>query len=139
MKSGIPIRAFASLLGRQLWRHPFITFLTAAGVALGVAMVSAIDIAGASALDSFAFSAQSIRGAATHAITAQPDRIPWQVYADLRTRLGIRSSAPVITDLVTVAELNGVTMTLLGVDPVAEAPFRSFLGELKEMHLAAKG
>ncbi len=139
MKSGIPVRAFASLLGRQLWRHPFITFLTAAGVALGVAMVSAIDIAGASALDSFAFSAQSIRGAATHAITAQPDRIPWQVYADLRTRLGIRSSAPVITDLVTVAELNGVTMTLLGVDPVAEAPFRSFLGRTEGNAFGVEG
>ncbi len=128
MNSGIPVRAFASLLGRQLWRHPFITFLTAAGVALGVAMVSAIDIAGASALASFAFSAQSVRGAATHAITAEPGRIPWQVYADLRTRFGIRASAPVITDLVTVTELDGITMTLLGVDPVAEAPYRSFLG-----------
>lgn len=126
----IPIRAFATLLGRQLWRHPFITFLTAAGVAIGVAMVAAIDIASVSALESFTFSTQSVRGAATHSITAEPERVPWQIYADLRTRLGVRSSAPVISEFVTVTELNGVTMTLLGVDPIAEAPHRSFLGEV---------
>ena len=129
MRRQFPIRAFASLLGRQLWRHPFMTFLTAAGVALGVAMVAAIDIAGVSALDSFTFSTQSIRGAATHAITAHPNRVPWQVYADLRIRLRVRASAPIITELVTLPELDGVTMTLLGIDPVAEAPYRSFLGD----------
>ncbi len=128
MSRRIPARAFASLLGHQLWRHPFMTLLTAAGVTLGVAMVAAIDVASVSALDSFIFSTQSMRGAATHAITAHPHRIPWQVYADLRTRLGVRASAPIITEMVTVPALDGATMTLLGIDPVAEAPYRAFLG-----------
>ncbi len=127
MKKRIPVRAFASLLSHQLWRQPFMTCLTAAGVALGVAMVAAIDIASASALNSFAFSTQSMRGAATHAVTARPDRVPWHVYADLRTRLRVRASAPVLTALVTVPALDGTTMTLLGIDPIAEAPYRSFL------------
>lgn len=134
----IPIRAFYVLLGRQLWRHPLMTFLTAAGVALGVAMVAAIDMASISARDSFAFSTQSVRGSASHSITALPNRIPWQVYLDLRTNLGVRASAPVITEFVTVAELNGLTMTLLGVDPIAEAPYRSFLGEVGGIALGSR-
>ena len=50
------------------------------------------------------------------------------MYVDLRTQWGVRASAPVITEQVAVSELGGVTMTLLGVDPIAEAPYRSFLG-----------
>lgn len=120
------LRVCAGLLYRQLRGQPFVTFLAAAGVALGVAMVVAIDIANSSALESFRFSSQSLRGAATHVITGRPGRVPLEVYGDLR-RLGLTRSAPVITELVSVSELEGTVMRLIGIDPIAEGPHREFL------------
>ncbi|MGH2543633.1 MAG: ABC transporter permease, partial [Ardenticatenaceae bacterium] len=41
--------------------------------------------------------------------------------------LGLRAVAPVVADFVVVEELDERPMRLLGVDPLAEAPFRSYL------------
>ncbi len=46
--------------------------------------------------------------------------------ATLRTTLGIEKSAPVISRLVTVVELDHRPLTLLGIDPFSEIHFRNF-------------
>lgn len=130
MKALVASRAFRVLLQSQWRRNPAFAFLIVAGVALGVAMASSIDIASASALKALEYSTQTLRGPASHVITARPARLPWQVYVDLRTRLGVRNSAPVVTDRVEVAAAGGQArfMTLVGIDPMAEMPYRSWLG-----------
>lgn len=110
---------------RHLARHPWITVLSVVGVALGVAVVVAVDVSSRSARVSFELATEAIGGRATHQIVGGPAGVPEAIYTELRTELGLRSSAPVVEGRVAVGE-TGRTMTLLGVDPLAEAPFRGW-------------
>ena len=49
------------------------------------------------------------------------------MYARLRTDGVLAAAAPIVTDYVTSPQLGGRPIQLLGVDPFAEAPFRSYL------------
>ncbi len=109
-------------------RRPLQSMLLVLGVALGVAVVVAIDLANGSALAAFRLSTEAVTGRATHRIVGGPDGLDEALYRRLRTELGMRASAPIVEALVRVPALGGETLTLLGVDPFAEPPFRGFLG-----------
>ena len=117
-----------ALLGRAslraLSRHPWQIVLALIGVALGVAVVVAIDLANQSARRSFALSTNSVVGRATHQIVGGPNGLSEDVYADLRVA-GVRAIAPVVESH--VADSSGRVFHLLGVDPFAEAPFRPYV------------
>lgn len=117
---------------RQAWRHalhrPLQSLFFILGVAIGVAMIVAIDLANGSAQRAFELGAESVAGRATHQISGGPRGIDEQVYANLRRNLGYRLSAPVVESYVIVENLDAQPMRLLGVDAFAEAPFRSYLG-----------
>jgi putative ABC transport system permease protein len=98
--------------------------LSILGITLGVAVVTAVDLANDSARRSFELSMAQITGRTTHQIVGGPTGISEQLYADLRIRQGLRTSAPVVEGLVRV---RGETFTLLGLDPFAEKAFRPFL------------
>ncbi|MBZ0278633.1 MAG: ABC transporter permease, partial [Anaerolineae bacterium] len=97
------------------------------GVALGVAMVIAIDVANGSASRAFNLSAESIAGRATHQIIGGPVGLPSAFYRQLRLELGLQASAPVVEAYVRAADLGDQPLRLLGVDSFAEPPFRSYL------------
>ncbi len=97
------------------------------GVALGVAMVIAIDVANGSAKRAFDLSAQSISGNATHQIIASSNTLPTSLFDQIRTELGLRTSAPIVEEYVRGVQLDDQPLRLLGVDPFSEAPFRSYL------------
>jgi putative ABC transport system permease protein len=99
------------------------------GVALGVAMIVAIDLANSSASRAFALSTDSIVGKATHQIVTASDNLPSSLYRELRVELGLEEVAPVVTGLVLLEEAGDLPLQLLGVDPFAEAPFRNYLGD----------
>jgi putative ABC transport system permease protein len=101
------------------------------GVALGVAMMVAIDIANSSATRAFNLSADSISGSATHQIVGGPSGLPTELYQQVRVELGIRDSAPVVEAYVRAPELSDQPLRLLGVDPFAEAPFRGYLESIR--------
>ncbi|NND70965.1 MAG: ABC transporter permease, partial [Rhodothermales bacterium] len=126
---------FSSLLWRSsrryLLRHPVLMGLSVLGVALGVAVVIGIDIANSSALKSFELASETVTGKATHQIVGTNDRIDEEVYSLIRTELGIRSSAPVVTGYAIIPGPAGRTIQVLGVDILAEEPFRSFTGSLR--------
>lgn len=113
--------------GHALHR-PLQSILLVAGVALGVAVVVAIDLANESALAAFNLSTEAVSGRATHRIVGGAEGLDEALYVRLRTDPAIdaRASAPVVEGYVTVAELGGRPMTLLGLDPFAEPPFRAF-------------
>jgi putative ABC transport system permease protein len=96
------------------------------GIALGVSVVVAVDLANVSASRAFDLSVDSVVGRATHHIVGGPQGLDEALYADLR-RAGIaRNSAPIVTAYATSPQLSGRPVQLLGVDPFAEAPFRSY-------------
>ncbi|MCG8637200.1 MAG: FtsX-like permease family protein [Desulfobacterales bacterium] len=106
--------------------HFLRTLLMVFGIAMGVAGVTAIDIAKTSVSKSFDLSTAALTSRSTHQIKGSNLRIPQALFTRLRTGLGITASAPVITATVRVNEIEGALMTLMGVDPFSEGAFRDF-------------
>jgi putative ABC transport system permease protein len=114
---------------RSLLRRRWQTALMILSVALGVGVVVAIDLANTSARRAFQLSSQTIAGQSTHRIVGGPSGVPVSVYTQLRNEWGIRDSAPVIEAFATAIE-QGEQVRILGFDPLAETPFRSFLDDV---------
>ena len=123
------IRQYQDLLWesslRFLLKHPWHFLLSILGVALGVAMVISIDLSNSSAQRAFSLSAEALTGKTTHQIQGSGDFLSDQVYRDLRLTTGYRNSAPIIDGYGTLQGLDR-TFQILGVDPIAEGPFRDF-------------
>jgi putative ABC transport system permease protein len=120
--SGVLLRAGV----RHLAAHPGQLGLSILGIALGVAVVVAVDLANESARRAFAGFAESLTGRATHRIVGGPSGVPDDLYVRLR-RAGRRGLAPVVARDVAAPDWPGRTFHLFGVDPFAEAPFRSLV------------
>ena len=123
------------MLARSGWRffrrHPWQLALAMAGVALGVGVVSGVDLAGSAANRAFDYSIEAVAGRATHQIQPRGEGIDESLFARLRLDLGIREAAPVVEGRIIVSGTSAGTerpMTLLGVDPYSEAPFRDYVG-----------
>lgn len=121
-------RAIFRLAWRHAWRRPLQSLFLIVGVAIGVAMIVAIDLANTSAERAFALGTETVAGRATHTIVGGPQGLDEQVYTDIRRNLGFRLDAPVVEGYLVVDQLDHQPMRLLGVDPFAESPFRSYLG-----------
>lgn len=116
---------------RTLLRHPVQFAIMTLGIALGVAVMVGIDIANASAARAFDLSTNAVTGRATHAIVAGTQGVDESLYVRLRTDpqwRGKLESAPLVIAYAVSPQLDEVPFTLLGIDPFAEAPFRSYLG-----------
>ena len=112
---------------RYLLRHPWQSVLMIVGIALGVAVVVAVDLANASASRAFDLSAAAVTGKTTHQIEGGPQGLDDDLYAALlQAGLGV-PLAPVVADYAVSPQLGGRPLQLLGVDPFAEAPFRDYL------------
>lgn len=111
---------------RHLGRHPWLTALSLLGIALGVAVVVSIDLASDSAMRAFERSTDAVAGRATHQLSGGSSGVPEEVYRDLRLRRDAPVSAPVVEGYVQAAVGDRRTLTVLGVDPFAEGPFRDY-------------
>ena len=101
------------------------------GMALGVAVVFAVDIANESAKRAFSLSLDAVTGRATHQMTGGAAGIDEAVYTKLRTEIGYHQSAPVIDGTLTLSSGDQKvteTLQLLGVDLFAEPMFRNQQG-----------
>lgn len=114
---------------RYLLAHRWQSLLMMVGIALGVAVVVSIDLANASAGRAFTLSTETVTGRTTHFIQGGPRGVEDALYVRLRREGAARLAAPVISEYVTSPQLGSQPMQLLGIDPFADAPFRSFLGE----------
>jgi len=125
-----PTKSLWNVGWRYLLRNPLQTGLMVLGIVLGVAVVTAIDLANVSASRAFDLSTEAISGRTTHQIVGGPQGIEESIYVDLR-RSGItRDIAPVIASYVWSPELGSQYLQLLGIDPFAEGPFRDYVGRL---------
>jgi putative ABC transport system permease protein len=112
---------------RAAARRPLQSLLFVLGVALGVAMIVAIDLANGSAGRAFGLFTESIAGRATHTIDGGPSGLPDRLYTQLKVDLKIREAAPVVDDYVQVLEFDSQPIHVFGVDAFAEPPFRNYL------------
>lgn len=111
---------------RYLFRHPLQILFAVIGVALGVAVVAAIDLANHSADRAFRLSAEALTGRATHQIVGGPDGLMEDVYTHLRRSGKWPKSAPIVEGYAAVSSRPGLTLRILGVDPFVEKPFRNY-------------
>lgn len=107
------------LLWRASWRyhrrHSAQAWLMLAGVALGVAVVVAVDVANAAVERALRWSVDAVSGTATHEIVGGPDGIDETLYTRLRLA-GWRDIAPRVEGR---AELSGqpdTALTVIGAD-----------------------
>lgn len=114
---------------RHLARHPVQLLFGLVGVALGVAAVFSIDLANESARRAFRLSVDTVAGKATHRIVGGASGLPEELYAALRRRGESRTIAPVVEGYARVPGRPGGVLLVLGIDPFAEAPFRSYTPE----------
>ena len=129
--------------GRRFFvRHPWQYALAVAGVALGVAVVLGVDLAGASAKRAFDASTEMVMGRATHQVLPRSGRLDETLYVDVRLAMrrhgdAAAAAAPSVEGAITLPGDRRVV--LLGLDPFVEAPFRDeltvFSGELDVLGL----
>lgn len=133
-----PVNASSALWNvgwRYLLVHRWQSLLMVLGIALGVAVVISIDLANASAGKAFILSTETVTGKATHQIEGGPLGVDESIYIDLRRERVVDMAAPVISEYVTSPQMDNQPMQLLGIDPFADAPFRSFLGQASDTSL----
>jgi putative ABC transport system permease protein len=111
---------------RDLIRRPLQSGLMVAGIALGVAVVVSIDLANTSARKAFDLSAQAVIGKATHQLLGGPDGIGDDLYRVLRLEWGDHQAAPIASGRGSIPGA-GVSVELLGIDPIADQSFRSMI------------
>ncbi len=113
---------------RDFLRRPWQSALMIVGVALGVAVVIAIDLANASASRAFELSTEAVTGRTTHQIVGSSAGIPQELFRQVRVDWNIRTSAPVVEGVGIAPGLEEQPVRLLGIDPSSETAFRDTLG-----------
>jgi len=117
------------LAGRRFFRrHPWQLVLAITGVALGVAVVTGVDLAGRAAQRAFDVSQQAVAGAATHQIVGSAGDVDESLFRSLAVDRGLDRIAPIVEGRVVLD--GGAVLTLTGVDPFSEPPFRSYGAEI---------
>ncbi|MGD9258549.1 MAG: ABC transporter permease, partial [Gammaproteobacteria bacterium] len=83
--------------GRRFFvRHPWQLALAIVGVALGVAVVTGVDLAGSAARRAFDASREAVVGEATHQIVSRTGLFDDAVFRTLAVDAGLRKIAPVL-------------------------------------------
>jgi putative ABC transport system permease protein len=113
------LRLFARLFLRPLRNDPGRTVLAIFAVAMGVAVVVAIDLAGVAAVGSFRSSVETLAGDADFEVTAIGG-VPEQLVVELAMLPYPLRVRPRIEDYAVVAD-SGETVPLIGLDLVADA------------------
>ncbi len=109
----------------HLLRRPAQAALAFVGLALGVATITAVDIAVVSAGRAFELSMDAVNGSVTHQITGGPNGIDERLYAAMRMGGAISGlsvdMAPVVEGYVAVG---ADALQLFGIDPLVDAKVR---------------
>lgn len=130
MRSKIPFvsSGLINVSVRYLWQHRVQSVLMLVGVVLGVALLVAVDLANASARRSFELSVEAVTGKASHQIvSADPAGLDENVYINLRLQGVDVPTAPVLLAFMRVPQMGGRIVQLMGIDPIADIPFRGYL------------
>ena len=114
--NGLLLRATA----RHLLHHPWQLGLALLGIALGVAVVCAVQLTQASARQALEYAQRSLLGPATHRIEAADGALAEADFAALARRWPALPLAPVVTGEVTPDGTPAQRLQVVGIDPLAE-------------------
>lgn len=115
-----------ALAGFRYWvRSPSQLTLALISVALGVAVVVAVQLANQSALRGFRLTTQYLTSGSNYQLTGGPRGVPQHWYTRLKVNLGIEHAAPQIDGSF---QIQGRAFQLVGVAPLAETSLASRLG-----------
>ncbi|MBI2371160.1 MAG: FtsX-like permease family protein [Deltaproteobacteria bacterium] len=112
------------LAWRHLWSGRARALATILGVALGVAVFTAVRLASESTLESFRRSLDVVAGRATLQVSAGEPGFDERLYLKVKGASGVRQAAPVIQAVAPMAGGQGEAVLVLGVDLLAEEAFR---------------
>ncbi|MFM7199542.1 MAG: FtsX-like permease family protein [Myxococcota bacterium] len=121
-----PVRLLLRLSARYLQRHPWQLVLAVLGVAVGVAMLVAVELATVSARRAFELSSEQVAGRTTHQVVAGPRGLDPLLAFELSEALTERPpeplSSPVVITPVIEAHASsprapGLSLTVLGLQP----------------------
>ncbi|HEX5054246.1 MAG TPA: FtsX-like permease family protein [Planctomycetota bacterium] len=118
-----------SLLWRQGLRyhsrHALQTLLTLTGIALGTALLCAMQLSQRTAERAFDLALEAVAGSATHTVQDGPRGLPVQGYVLVQRALGGRGVAPAIRAVARVPDRPERTvLRVLGIDPLADVELR---------------
>ncbi len=122
-----PLLAAFRVQARYWRRHRVQALLCLGGIVLGVAVYCAIQLANEGALQAFRQGVTTFAGAATHRVFAPGDSgVPEALFPRLARAEGVRAATPLLRDRMTVLSPRPLALTVLGIDPLSDAAFRSF-------------
>jgi len=120
------LRLFRWHVLRYIARHPLLALLNVASVALGVAVYLAIQIANGSANRAFAASIDVLAGKADLQITRPAGGLPDETFPAVAHSSGISAATPLVRGLISLPDLPGEYLQVLGIDIFTNAAFRTF-------------
>jgi putative ABC transport system permease protein len=115
---------------RHLWRRPWLALLPLLGVALGVALVLAVDLANRAALNALSGSVEALAGRATHRVVGGAAELPERLWGEILRRFPEVDLSPVLERDVLYADRPGEVLRCLGVDPLSAARLGGAAGAL---------
>ena len=120
------LRLFRWHVLRYIAQHRLLALLNVLSVALGVAVYLAIQIANHSANRAFAATVDVVAGKAELQITAPVGGLRDDVFPAVAAHPGIKAATPLLRGLVTLPDLPGEYLQILGIDLFTNEPFRTF-------------
>lgn len=120
------LRLFRWHVLRYIAQHRLLALLNVLSVALGVAVYLAIQIANHSANRSFAATVEMVAGKAELQITAPVGGLKDDVFPAVAKHPGIKAATPLVRGLVTLPDLPGEYLQILGIDVFTNEAFRTF-------------
>lgn len=120
------LRLFHRHVLRYVARHRLLALLNILSVGLGVAVYLAIQIANHSASRAFAATIDLVAGKANLQIAGPTDGLPETVFPAVARHPGIAAATPLVRGFVTLPDLPGEYLQILGIDIFTNTPFRTF-------------
>jgi putative ABC transport system permease protein len=120
------LRLFRWHVLRYIAQHWLLAALNVLSVALGVAVYLAIQVANHSANRAFRATVDIVAGKAELQITAGPGGLPDDVFPAVAQQQGVAAATPLVRGVVTLPDLPGEYLQVLGVDVFTNEAFRTF-------------
>ena len=112
---------------RYLFRSYVYLSLSVLGIAIGVAVVVAVDLSGTTVSRQLRLSTQAVQGLSTHQIVSGPEGVSELVYAEIRRSGNVQLEVAPIIERLARMENTDYIVTVVGIDPFAELSFRPFV------------
>lgn len=120
------LRLFDWHVLRYIARHRLLALLNVLSVALGVAVYLAIQIANHSANRAFAATVDLVAGKAALLVSGPVGGLPDDAFAMIAKHPGISAATPLVRGIVTLPDLPGEYLQILGIDVFTNMAFSTF-------------